>query len=137
MLQLPWPCPWIRRDPPSQVNILFTLWEAPCLAWCAHNAGFTCVLCSWGLSETLAGASECFQKLPAALLRGDSFVPTSLLAASNMETLINHFTSSRPSFFKIHLFVYLNQHLRHGALWDDPDVYPSFFHPSTVALSSL
>lgn len=93
MLQPHWPLPLDPQGLSQPGEIIFTPWAAPSLAWCACNAGFMYPLLL-GLSESLVGASEWFQKLPAALPCGDTFVPTSLLAGFNTETLINHFTSS-------------------------------------------
>lgn len=79
-------CPRLHRDPPRQVES-FPLHGQP-HAW--HGVPITLGSC---VSSAPGGSQSPFQKLPAALPHGDSFVPTSLLAGSNVETLINHFTS--------------------------------------------
>lgn len=120
------PCPWIHRDPPSQVKSI-SLHGQP------HNAGFMCFLCSWGLSESLAGASECFQKLPAALPRGDSSVPTSWLAP----TWRYSSTISPPADQAFLKFICLFKPTSQAWGTLGADVNPTFSHPSTAAPSLL
>lgn len=43
-LQLHWPLPLHPQGLSQPGEIIFTPWAAPCLAWCACNAGFTCPL---------------------------------------------------------------------------------------------
>lgn len=115
--QLHWLLPLDPQGLSQPGEIIFTPWAAPCLAWCARNAGFTCPLPlealrvpGWCLQLVAEAASS-----PSLWGRFCSHITLSWLQHGDTH---QPFHLQLTKLFKIHLFVYLNQHLRCGALWD-------------------